>query len=178
VDANPVYLATSVTKWVIAYMTAIHSHPSKSSKRKNKSQSTLGKAECKFNAGSQNSIIYGNPASNCGNEKGMEHTKKASLFLDNRLTCATLNQTDTNHDWDAETGASSHMTPHWKWIREYQPMCIPIKLDNNTIIYPEGVSTVILQLSANGRFVENIELTWVLHIQGINHNLLSVIHMT
>jgi len=53
------------------------------------------------------------------NEKGMEHTDKASHFSDNGLTCATLNQTEANHDWNADTGASSHMTPHQEWIREY-----------------------------------------------------------
>jgi len=57
--------------------------------------------------------------SSCENEKGMEHTNKASQFSDNGMTCATLNQTNANCDWNADTGASSHMIPHWKWIREY-----------------------------------------------------------
>jgi len=53
-----------------------------------------------------------------------------------------------------------------------------IKLANDSIVYSEGVSTVLFQPSVNGKVIENIKLTLVLHIPEINNNLLSIIHMT
>jgi hypothetical protein len=50
-------------------------------------------------------------------------------------------QVDADFDWNADTGATSHMTPHRHWIRNYTPLCIPIKLADNTVIYSAGVGT-------------------------------------
>jgi hypothetical protein len=43
-------------------------------------------------------------------------------------------QVDADFDWNADTGATSHMTPHHHWIRNYTPLCNPIKLADNTVI--------------------------------------------
>jgi len=43
--------------------------------------------------------------------------------------------TSTNFHWLADTGATSHMTPHCHWIRNYSPIQIPIQLANNSIVY-------------------------------------------
>jgi hypothetical protein len=37
-------------------------------------------------------------------------------------------QLDADVDWNADTGATSHMTPHRHWLRNYTPKRIPIKL--------------------------------------------------
>ncbi|KAI0037579.1 hypothetical protein FA95DRAFT_1617662, partial [Auriscalpium vulgare] len=29
-------------------------------------------------------------------------------------------QSDANFDWNADTGATSHMTPHWHWLRTFR----------------------------------------------------------
>jgi hypothetical protein len=44
-------------------------------------------------------------------------------------------QLDADADWNADTGATSHMTPHCHWLCNYAPRCIPIKLANNSIVY-------------------------------------------
>ncbi|TFK58983.1 hypothetical protein BDN72DRAFT_948027, partial [Pluteus cervinus] len=46
--------------------------------------------------------------------------------------------------WNADTGATSHMTPHRSWIRNYTPMHLPIRLADDTVIYSEGVGSVII----------------------------------
>jgi len=48
-----------------------------------------------------------------------------------------------NFDWLAETGATSHMTPHRHWVRNYLPLHIPIRLADNNIVYSSGVGTVL-----------------------------------
>ena len=51
--------------------------------------------------------------------------------------------------WNTDTGATSHMTPHWHWIRNYTPYRVPIHLVDNRVMekciekcifiaYPDG----------------------------------------
>ena len=42
-------------------------------------------------------------------------------------------------DWNTDTGATSNMTPHHNWIRNYQSYRVPIKLADERIIYSEGI---------------------------------------
>ncbi|KAG2108731.1 uncharacterized protein F5147DRAFT_745702 [Suillus discolor] len=41
-------------------------------------------------------------------------------------------QLDADVDWNADTGATSHMTPHHHYIRNYTPKCVPIRLADST----------------------------------------------
>jgi hypothetical protein len=52
-------------------------------------------------------------------------------------------QLDADADWNADTGATSHMTPHRHWLRNYAPRHVPIKLADNNIVYSAGVGTVL-----------------------------------
>jgi len=70
------------------------------------------------------------------------------------------------------------MTPHWHWIQNYQVKQIPIKLADDTIIYLEGVRSVLFKPWVNGRTGRTVELHQVLHVLKIQNNLLSVIHLT
>jgi hypothetical protein len=54
----------------------------------------------------------------------------------------SLLQLDACVDWNADTGATSHMTPHRHWLRDYVPKCIPIKIADNTV-YSAGEGTVV-----------------------------------
>jgi len=103
----------------------------------------------------------------------MEHADKAS-------PTANPERPDDNADygWNAVTGASSHMTLHWHWIRDYQVEQIPIKLADNTVIYSEGVRSVLFEPWINGRMGRTVELHQVLHVLKIQNNLLSIIHLT
>ena len=35
----------------------------------------------------------------------------------------TSSPTDTDQKWNADTGASAHMSPRWDWLCNYQPKC-------------------------------------------------------
>jgi len=65
---------------------------------------------------------------------------------------------NANYGWNADTGASSHMTPHQNWIRNYQAKQIPIKLADNTVIYSEGVGSVLFKPWVNSRTGKTVEL--------------------
>ena len=52
-------------------------------------------------------------------------------------------QLDAHADWNADTGATSHMTPHRHWLRNYAPKRVAIKLADNNIVYSTGVGTGI-----------------------------------
>jgi hypothetical protein len=73
-------------------------------------------------------------------------------------------QLDANFDWNADTGATSHMTPHCYWVQNYTPLCIPIKLADNTVIYSAGVGTVLFNPVISGKPSRAVEFTRVLHV--------------
>jgi hypothetical protein len=68
-------------------------------------------------------------------------------------------QLDACVDWNADTGATSHMTPHHHWLRDYVPKRVPIKLGDNKTVYSAGEGTVIFNLIVNGNAVAQIEFT-------------------
>ena len=83
-----------------------------------------------------------------------------------------------DNDWNADTGATSHMTPHRHWIRNYTPLRIPIKLADQSIIYSAGVGTVVFHPVVNGRKSRSVEISRVLHVPKLRSNLLSVLYLT
>ncbi|TDL20497.1 hypothetical protein BD410DRAFT_700995, partial [Rickenella mellea] len=58
---------------------------------------------------------------------------------------ASLLVSDASSDWNTDTGATSHMTPHRHWFTTYTPFRVPIRLANNDVIYSAGVGTVRFQ---------------------------------
>jgi transposase InsO family protein len=70
------------------------------------------------------------------------------------------------------------MTPHKHWLRNYKPLCLPIKLADHTIIYSKGVGSIIFVPVINGKEARPVELTRVLHVPKLHNNLLSVIFLT
>jgi hypothetical protein len=73
-------------------------------------------------------------------------------------------QLDACVDWNADTGATSHMTPHRHWLRNYVPKQIPIKLADNNIIYSTGEGTVVFNPIVNGKQVRPVEFSRVLTV--------------
>ena len=47
--------------------------------------------------------------------------------------------------WYTDSGASAHMTPHRHWFKELKLHKVPIKLADNSVVYYEGIGTVIFQ---------------------------------
>jgi len=90
-----------------------------------------------------------------------------------------VNSTSSNiFHWNADTGATSHMTPHRNWIRNYTPYRVPIKLADHRIIYSEGMGSVLFRPIINGKQLRDIELTRVLHVPALRNNLLAVLYLT
>jgi hypothetical protein len=79
--------------------------------------------------------------------------------------------------WTADTGATSHMTPHRHWLRNYQPLTIPIRLANNTVVFAPGVVSVVFAPEVEGELVCHVEFSRVLHVPELGSNLLSVLYL-
>ena len=65
-------------------------------------------------------------------------------------------QLDACVDWNADTGATSHMTPHRHWMRNYVPKRILIKLADNKTVYSAGEGTVVFNAIVNGQAVRPV----------------------
>ena len=80
--------------------------------------------------------------------------------------------------WNADTGASSHMTPHRHWLRNYKPCRIEVKLADGSSIYSEGVGSVLFKPVINGSPAQKFEFTNVLHVPALRSNLFSVLFLS
>ena len=85
---------------------------------------------------------------------------------------------DVDSHWTADTGATSHMTPHRNWIRNYEPYRTPIRLADHTIVYSEGKGSVLFHPVIDGKDVRGVEFTQVLHVPKLRNNLLAVLFLT
>ena len=103
-----------------------------------------------------------------------EFAGKASAVSDDEA-----NSTSSNvHHWNTDTGATSNMTPHRKWIRNYTKYRVPIRLADSRIIYSEGVGTVVFKPIINGHISRDVEFSRVLHVPALRNNLLAVLYLT
>ena len=87
-------------------------------------------------------------------------------------------QIDANFDWNADSGATSHMTPHSHWIRNYTPFRTPIRLANDDIVYSAGIGSVRFVPTIGGKKARVVEFTRVLHVPDLRTNLLSILYLT
>ena len=84
-------------------------------------------------------------------------------------------RTDACSSWTADTGATSHMTPHRHWLRAYRPCSVPIRLADKTVVYSVGVGTVDFVPTLSGRKSTSVQFTEVLHVPDLQSSLLSVL---
>jgi hypothetical protein len=61
-----------------------------------------------------------------------------------QVCLAASPSSSANAHWIADTGATSHMTPHRLWFTSYHPHVVPIRVANNTVVYSAGMGDVIL----------------------------------
>jgi len=80
--------------------------------------------------------------------------------------------------WNTDTGASSHMTPHRHWLRNYKPCHIEVKLADGSSIYSEGIGSVLFKPIINGSPAQQFEFTNVLHVPALRSNLFSVLFLS
>ena len=84
-------------------------------------------------------------------ESTTEFAGNASTHLPDHSDLSSPLQLDADFDWIPDSGATSHMTPHRHWIRNYTPFRVPIKLADNSIIYSAGVGTVVFNPVVKGK---------------------------
>ena len=101
-----------------------------------------------------------------------ENAANASAF-----TLGDISISNALH-WNTDTGATSHMTPHCNWIRDYTPYRVPIRLADNSVVYSEGVGSVLFQPIIDGKIARDIEFSRVLHVPALKNNLLAVLFLT
>ena len=87
-------------------------------------------------------------------------------------------QLNVDFHWLANTGATSHMTPHHHWFKFYTPYRTPVCLANNTVIYSAGVDNLVFEPMVNGKLVWAVEFSRVLHVLNLRSNLLSCLYLT
>ena len=93
-------------------------------------------------------------------------------------TSSSLLSFDTSLDWNADTGATSHMTPHRHYLKDYKPHRVPIQLADNKVVYSAGIGTFVFMPVVNGVNLQHLEFTEVLHVPDLKNNLLSVLFLT
>ena len=68
-------------------------------------------------------------------------------------------QLDACVDWNADTGATSHMTPHRHWLHNYVPKRVPIKLADNKTVYSAGEGIVYFNPIIDGKAARTFGFT-------------------
>lgn len=113
-------------------------------------------------------------------EPAQEAAANASALSSHSLepsSPSTPLQLDADFTWNADTGATSHMTPHRHWLRNYKPLRLPVKLADNKVVYSAGVGSVVFRPRVKGAFVRSVEFSRVLHVPDLRSNLLSCLHL-
>jgi len=68
-------------------------------------------------------------------------------------------QLNADFYWVADTGATSHMTPHCHWFKSYTYCKTPIRLANNTVVYSASVGNVVFEPIVKGKQVKAVEFS-------------------
>jgi hypothetical protein len=66
--------------------------------------------------------------------------QSASIASASALSSVT--QSEPHSSWNADTGASAHMTFNRHWMRNMKPHCIPIRIADGSVLYSEGIGSV------------------------------------
>ena len=103
----------------------------------------------------------------------------AAEFAGNASSHSSSTDPPTMSDWNADTGATSHMTPHRHWFHTYKPHIVPIRLADGSIVSSAGIGSVRFQpVLSGGSLGRLIEFERVLHVPKLCSNLLSVLYLT
>ena len=84
-------------------------------------------------------------SANAGTTTHFESAGNASLCSSDPSDHLCPLQLDADVDWNVDTGATAHMTPHCHWLCNYTSKRVLIKLADHTIVYSAGVGSVVFQ---------------------------------
>src|SRR6202000_636377 len=112
---------------------------------------THSTAECRSMAAAKQSAKKAKkrPNPNASASPAIEQAGNASLSVTPSDPNSPL-ILDAHFDWNADTGPTSHMTPHCHWFSSYAPHHVPIKLADNNIVYSAGIGSVVFIPRVNG----------------------------
>jgi len=80
--------------------------------------------------------------------------------------------------WNADTGATSHMTPRHEWFKDYRPCQVLICVANHEIVRAVGIGSVEFLPVKDGLVLRPVVFTNVLHVPALAENLFSVLTIT
>ncbi|HEY2090193.1 MAG TPA: hypothetical protein VGH54_29745, partial [Mycobacterium sp.] len=93
-------------------------------------------------------------------------------------TRSSPSNTSVSDFWNADTGATSHMTPRRDWFKDYRPSQVLIRVANHEIVRAAGIGSVEFLPVKQGLVLSPIVFTNVLHVPALAENLLSVLTIT
>jgi len=94
-------------------------------------------------------------------------SKETTSEFAGNASASSSSSTPSNFDWLADMGATSHMTPHCHWVRNYTPLRVAIRLADNSTVYSAGVGTVVFNSVVKGKAVMPVEFSRVLHVPSV-----------
>ena len=88
----------------------------------------------------------GNTSTSANAANSAATASSVTEFAGNASLCSFHTSSPSlTHLWNADTGATSHMTPHRHWLKNYSPFHVPIRLADDTVVYSEGVGSVVFK---------------------------------
>ena len=179
VIATPRCPAHSVTRLATVNASATHCNTPKTPTSR---QSALGgqpnQANTISTAPATHSTTSTTDITNVASQDVMECAGNASLHSIDPSDPLLPLQLDADVDWNADTGATSHMMPHRHWLCNYTPKHVPIKLADNAVVYSAGVGSVVFHPNLEGKRGRVVEFSNVLHVPHLHNNLLAVLYLT
>ncbi|KAJ2911346.1 hypothetical protein MD484_g9068, partial [Candolleomyces efflorescens] len=85
------------------------------------------------------------------------------------------NGSKANTSWNTDSGATSHMTPHRHWIRNYVHCRVAVLLANNHVVWAKGKGDVFFNPTINGQPSETVTFKDVLYVPALQNNLFSIL---
>lgn len=102
--------------------------------------------------------------------------EKSSLASLRSSTSSSTLPTDLN--WNTDTGATSHMTPHRHWLRDYEPYRVPIRLANNEVVWSVGKGKVLFEpVQPGGQTLQPVLFSRVLYVPNLHTSLFAVLRV-
>jgi hypothetical protein len=91
--------------------------------------------------------------------------KVTELAASTTVCLAGSPNTHADAYWIADTGATSHMSPHHSCFTKLKPHAIPIRIANNHVVYSKGVGSVVLEPA--DKLLSPVLLSCVLYVPAL-----------
>src|SRR6266571_5135970 len=102
----------------------------------------------------------------------MHHTPSTSATSTSAFFSAP--QSEAHTSWNADTGASAHMTFNRHWICNLKPYQVQIRLADGSVVYSEGVGSVHFNPVVNGQEMPPLQFSNVLYVTLHRHFIVSI----